>query len=142
MKGFRKMNPWQRVKNREQSDKPKPDPKPNRYQRFFHQCEKLGIPLPQDEIQFKNYRKWSFDFAWPEHLLALEVEGGGWSKGRHTRGTGFRNDLKKYMAATLAGWTLIRVDPGMIQSGYAARMIAKWFEKFVFSQNPGVGDDP
>lgn len=53
-------------------------------------------------------RRWKFDFAWPEHWLAVEMEGGAFSGGRHTRGVGYAGDCQKYSAAVVLGWRLLR----------------------------------
>lgn len=78
-----------------------------------------GLPEPEREYQFHPRRKWRFDFAWPEHRVALEVEGGIWSGGRHTTGAGFAADCEKYNEAALMGWTVIRVTGDHIDSGAA-----------------------
>ena len=72
---------------------------------------------PQNEYKFHPSRKWRFDFAFPEIMFALEIEGGVWSKGRHTRGTGFVNDINKYNEATMMGWKVLRaatVDQALV----------------------------
>jgi len=51
------------------------------------------------------------DFAWPKYKLALEVEGGVHTNGRHTRGAGFMKDMEKYNEMTRLGWRLIRTTP-------------------------------
>lgn len=75
---------------------------------YFLECR---LPIPKEEFRFNQLRKWRFDFAWPEHMLALEVEGGVFSGGRHTRGAGFAKDMEKYNEAAAAGWRVIRVQP-------------------------------
>ena len=57
-----------------------------------------------------NKRKWRFDFAWPEIMVALEVEGGVYVRGRHTSPSGFIKDLDKYNAATVQGWRVLRAE--------------------------------
>jgi hypothetical protein len=68
-------------------------------------------------------KDWRFDFAIPERKFAVEVEGGAWTGGRHTTGTGFHADLLKYEAAQRLGWTVYRCDPAMIRSGRAVQTI-------------------
>jgi hypothetical protein len=51
--------------------------------------EAAGIPAPIREYRFAPPRRWRFDLAWPSLRLALEIEGGTWTGGRHVRGNGF-----------------------------------------------------
>lgn len=71
------------------------------------------------EFAFHTERKWRFDYAWPERKIALEIEGGTWSAGRHTRGKGYENDCIKYSTAAILGWKVIRVTTGMVKDGRA-----------------------
>ena len=80
-----------------------------------------GLPVPLREYEFAKEawgRRWRADFAWvaPEHRLLVEVEGGTWAKGRHTRGRGFEEDCHKYNAATLLGWRVLRFTGAMVNS--------------------------
>lgn len=63
------------------------------------------------EYKFHPERRWRFDYAIPEHKIALEVEGGVWTAGRHTRPQGFLGDIEKYNMATLMGWRVFRTTP-------------------------------
>lgn len=74
-------------------------------------CQSHGIPSPVPEYGFYATRRWRFDWAWPEYHVALEVEGGIWTGGRHTRGKGFANDMEKYNKAAITGWRVLRVVP-------------------------------
>ncbi len=80
------------------------------------QMDLLGLPAPAIEYVFAPPRRWRFDFAWPDRMLAVECEGGVWTRGRHTRGSGYIADLEKYNAATIAGWRLLRFDVRAIKS--------------------------
>ncbi len=60
------------------------------------------------EFQFDPRRQWRFDFAFPDQGVAVEVEGGVRTGGRHTRGQGYIDDLEKYNAAVEQGWKLLR----------------------------------
>lgn len=70
--------------------------------------ESTGYPMPTPEHRFDSVRKWKFDFAWLESKVAVEMEGGVHSKGRHTRGIGYKNDIEKYNSATAQGWQVYR----------------------------------
>jgi len=67
------------------------------------------------EFKFHPTRNWKFDFAWPSKV-AVEVEGGAFSGGRHTRGAGFTEDCEKYNRAVLLGWKLLRFTPQMLEA--------------------------
>ena len=84
-----------------------------------------GLPQPEREFTFHKKRKWRFDLAWPTLLIAVEVEGGIWSGGRHVRGEGYEADCEKYNEAQLSGWMVLRFTPGMIKRGEAGGVIEK-----------------
>jgi len=63
------------------------------------------------EYRFHPVRRWRFDYAIPEHKIAIEIEGGAFVSGRHTRGVGYLNDMEKYNEATILGWRLLRYRP-------------------------------
>lgn len=108
----------------------------------FH-LQTFGLPKPQREYRFaaivsggtgKGLRRrlaaaelkdWRFDFAWPSKRLAVEVEGGTYVGGRHSRGAGMAADMEKYNAAALMGWTVLRFDSKAVKSARAADTILK-----------------
>ena len=63
------------------------------------------------EHKFHATRRWKFDFAFPALKVAIEVEGGVFTRGRHVRPSGFIADCEKYNVAALAGWLVIRLVP-------------------------------
>lgn len=67
--------------------------------------------FPVPEHKFHSSRKWRFDFAFLESKVALEVDGGTWIQGRHSRGSGIAGDMAKFNAAALLGWRILRVTP-------------------------------
>lgn len=70
------------------------------------------------EYKFHPTRRWRFDYAIPAYRIAVEVEGGVWTQGRHTRPQGFLGDMGKYNTATLMGWRVFRVTPdGLYKTG-------------------------
>lgn len=82
-----------------------------------------GLPAPVPEYRFHPTRKWRYDYAWPDHRIALEIDGGIWTGGRHTRGAGYLGDMEKLNAAALLGWRVFRCTPQQAQSLEVAAMI-------------------
>ena len=68
------------------------------------------------EYRFHETRKWRFDYAVPSMRIALEVEGGVWTGGRHTSSAGFLRDMEKYNEAALNGWVVLRCTPKTLWS--------------------------
>jgi hypothetical protein len=85
---------------------------------FEAHCKVYGF-TPVREYVFFHGRRWRFDFAFPGSQIAIEIEGGTWSNGRHTRGSGFEKDLEKYNAAALLGWRVLRYTTDMVTKGIA-----------------------
>ena len=92
------------------------------------QIRAVGLPEPVREYKFALPRKWRFDFAWADRLLAVEVEGGVFVQGRHSRGGGFTADCEKYNTAAIRGWTVLRFTTAMITSGEAIKVIEEAFD--------------
>jgi len=82
-----------------------------------------GLTIPEREFKFHPNRKWRFDYSWVEQKVALEVEGGVWTGGRHTRGSGFMGDMSKYNEATCAGWRVLRCTPDTLATEATIGMI-------------------
>lgn len=89
---------------------------------FEQQLIDAGI-FCEREYRFDAKRKWRFDFAWPSVKFAVEIEGGVFSSGRHTRGVGFSADLEKYNAAARQGWRVFRYTSKHIANNEAIREV-------------------
>ncbi|MFM5335786.1 hypothetical protein ACET97_04485 [Aeromonas enteropelogenes] len=87
-----------------------------------------GFPKPDTELLFHPRRKWRFDYAWPDHMIALEVHGGIYSGGRHTRGRGFVEDRCKMNEASLLGWIVLEITPEHIESGQLRTWLLSAFD--------------
>lgn len=92
---------------------------------FAQHVKAIKLPEPKREYRFDPTRRWRIDFAWPEKMVAVEIEGGVWTGGRHTRGSGFVADLEKYNRATVLGWKVLRFDADTIKSGEAIQIVQK-----------------
>jgi very-short-patch-repair endonuclease len=93
------------------------------------QILKAGLPEPQRELRFAPPRMYRFDFAWLDRKIAVEAEGGTWSFGRHTRGSGFEADCDKYNLAVSQGWRVYRFTGTHIKNGTALQLIQRALRK-------------
>jgi hypothetical protein len=78
------------------------------------------LPPATPEYRFAPPRRWRFDRAWVVERVAIELEGGVWSGGRHTRPAGYEADAEKYNAATCEGWRVLRFTAKMLKDDPAA----------------------
>ena len=89
---------------------------------LIQQLKTLKIEFEQ-EFHFHTTRKWRADFHIKNTKLLIEVEGGIWSGGRHTRGKGYIGDMEKYNAATMMGYQVLRFSTEQVTSGFAIKQI-------------------
>lgn len=68
------------------------------------------------EVLVCDERKWRYDFAHPAMKLAIEINGGVYTQGRHVRGEGFKGDMQKLNSAQLRGWTVLQYTPAMLKA--------------------------
>jgi len=94
----------------------------------FH-IQAAGLPEPEREYCFHPIRRWRFDFAYPDKMMAIECEGGTWSGGRHSRGQGFEDDCIKYNTAAIMGWAVLRFTGKLINNWYAISVIEEALER-------------
>ena len=83
---------------------------------FDRLCALQGLPAPIAEYRFHPIRKWRFDWAFPDAKVALEIHGGTWIQGKHSRGVGQRVDFCKWSHAAALGWRIIHVVPEQLES--------------------------
>ncbi len=65
----------------------------------------------EKEYKFHPTRRWRFDYAIPQFRIAIEIDGGVWTGGRHTRPKGYLGDLEKFNAAAAMGWVVLKFTP-------------------------------
>lgn len=86
-------------------------------------CRKELGERCEKEWKFHPVRKWRFDYAFPDFKVALEVEGGVFTGGRHTRSLGFMKDIEKYNTAAVLGWIVVRTVPDELYTGKTLTML-------------------
>lgn len=88
----------------------------NKYPLFPKLCQQYGLPIPEAEYRFSQDRRWRMDFAWPEYKVYLEVDGGIWINGGHSRGVGIIKDHEKQNTASIQGWRILKCQPKYINT--------------------------
>lgn len=92
---------------------------------FALQLRTYGIPFRREYV-FHQSRRWRFDFAIVEHLIAIEIEGAIWKQGGggHSHPSGIESDIEKYNAAAVLGWRVFRFMPDKhVETGAAVALI-------------------
>ena len=122
---YKKMVKATRPKGRSKRPKVKGEKVPNEFEtKLARELKALKINFEQ-EFYFHPERKWRADFHLVDKKILVEVEGGIWTGGRHTRGKGYLGDLEKYNAATMMGFQVIRFSTDQVKSGLAIQQIEK-----------------
>lgn len=80
-------------------------------------CQAYGIPHPEPEFRFHATRRWKLDFAWVPQKVALEIQGGIFTQGRHTRGASLLKEYEKLNTAAAMGWRFLFSTPGQLRDG-------------------------
>jgi hypothetical protein len=75
------------------------------------------------EFQFDEDRKWRADYKVVDKMVLIELEGGVYSGGRHTRAQGFIEDCMKYNKAAMLGYTVYRIPTGCATDNYVGEII-------------------
>lgn len=76
---------------------------------------RLGIPSPVRQHEVGRSRRVRLDFAWPEHRLALEVDGFRYHDGPDR----FRADRARSNWLAAQGWTVLRTTLSEVEAGGA-----------------------
>ena len=83
-----------------------------------------GLPAPERQYPFaKPERRWQADFAWPDQRLIVEVDGGLWTGGGHSTGTGRMRDMERDNWCVLHGWRVLRFSTAQARDGSAIPVI-------------------
>jgi very-short-patch-repair endonuclease len=88
------------------------------------QLEQAGIPFER-EYRFHPRRRWRADFYCHRGMdghyidgnVLVEIDGGAFIGGRHSRGQGVANDAEKQSAAAILGYRVIRATPAQVADG-------------------------
>ena len=70
-----------------------------------------GIPEPTFEYKFHPVRRWRADLCWIPQKLILEVQGGIFIQGRHSRGAAMLKEWEKLNTACGMGYRFLFCQP-------------------------------
>lgn len=90
-------------------------------------CQQCYGPYRRGTIRNRRSRC-KADFAWHAERVAVEVQGGTWINGRHSRGAGIKRDFRKANDAQLDGWVVLKFDTDMIADGEALQVTQEALE--------------
>lgn len=95
---------------------------------YFKEC---GLPEPVTEYKFAHTigRKWRFDFAFEKEMVAVEIQGGLFSGGRHTNGAALLKEYEKLNHAAMLGWRVMFFQPKAICLIETVKMIREALTK-------------
>lgn len=80
------------------------------------------FPGVEHEFTFHPERNWAFDLAWPEHMIAVEIE-----SHHHVFVKRFHEDMEKYNEGHLLGWTIYRTTRKFIENGQFDLLLQRVF---------------
>lgn len=100
--------------------------------------ERHGLPIGEGQHRFVPGRQYRFDRCWPVQLVAVEIQGGLWVNGAHSRGSGVERDCLKLSMAAALGWRVLPISKAMIESGQAISLIRQALFGVDASESEGV----
>jgi very-short-patch-repair endonuclease len=89
------------------------------------QLKAAKAPLFERQFKIILGRRFKADFYFPVARLIVEVDGGGWIHGRHSRGAGMERDCEKSALIAAMPARLLRVTPKHVEDGRALNWILK-----------------
>ena len=94
------------------------------------QIRVAGLPEPVREYRFLPQRRYRADFAWVDHRILVECEGGLWMrKSGHNTAQAIMRDMHKSNLAQVAGWIMLRFSADDIGSGLALDLLERVLKK-------------
>ena len=92
---------------------------------FAFQLDAAGLTGYVREYQAIPGRKFRFDFAFVRERLLVEINGGTYNGGAHSRGVGLNRDYEKGNLAVVNNWRVLSFDTKQVKSGAALEVVEK-----------------
>lgn len=96
---------------------------------MYLQLRASGLPLPRTQWKAIPGRQFRCDFAWPDRMLALEVDGGLYRGKNGQRGPGHTStkrllaDMEKRSLLAIAGYRVLCVGEKHLKDGRAIEWV-------------------
>lgn len=92
---------------------------------FELMCDAHDLPRPTPEYRFAAPRRFRFDYCWKEQKIALEVQGGLFTGGRHVRGAALLKEHEKLNEACIRGYRVLFCTPQDVKTGAVFALIKR-----------------
>lgn len=79
--------------------------------------KRSGVPYELEYRFAKPDRQWRSDVAWVAARVALEIDGGTWSYGRHNRASSILADMEKGNGYARRGWLVFHAPWEWLEGG-------------------------
>lgn len=103
----------------------KAESKPGPEDIFWMQLQEARLTGFERQVRFHPVRRWAFDFADERLGLAVEIDGGVFTRGGHTRGAAYSRDRVRDAEAMLLGWRVARFTTGQVTDGTAIKYVVE-----------------
>lgn len=90
--------------------------------RFESLWQRWDGPELVREYKFSAARRWRADYCHEGSKTLIELEGGIYSGGRHSRAAGYLADCEKYNAAAMLGYTVLRLGTGQVDDAHVGEI--------------------
>jgi very-short-patch-repair endonuclease len=94
---------------------------------FHVRAHKLPVIMRKLRFAESLGRRWEADYAYPEHMLLIEIDGGVWRRGggAHSHPTNILRDMEKQNDAVLLGYQVLRFTTDQVRKGDAIEFLMR-----------------
>ena len=90
---------------------------------FVQLCKQRGLPEPTLEHRIIPDRKYAWDICFIPWKVAVEIQGGIFTRGAHSRPTGQLRDMEKANLAAMRNWLILYVTPDQLCTSETLTML-------------------
>lgn len=93
---------------------------------LYFQIVAMHLQTPLRQYRFAKEalgRAWRWDLCWPDRMIAIEIQGGIWTRGAHGHPTDILRNMHKHNDATRLGWRFYQFTPTEVRRGIALKFL-------------------